>query len=758
MRKNKLLFATGIIILLLILTNITATAYSHGLENSQNNPLNVNLLPDQIYENAKRMGTDWYYKPSNYAELVNWYQALETAYPNYLEIFKANELYGTGQSTGGYDLYYVRITNESLGLHKPEVVFQGGPHGDETVGKIGLYWFTDWLMRMAFTDEPSPLYSKNYLRWLIDNREIYFVVDHNPYGFDHGPQRYDGNGWDINREYDYDGPGTPTGGIWGSENGKTFRKFVDSHLLMLGCDFHGGVRMLIYPWADTFASVSGTSPISGTTYSHAPPDFYYYDAVGLRLGDFMGDYGGDFNNGNVGPIRDLLWYSIKGGSAPWAYAADVIANPSQDPYVDDETFGNYPGAGMLWISPEMSTTKNPPESTFGNDTVHRYGAEVRRFVLHQADLAEPYVRWQSGTIENNTLLFPEDILNFSWQVNGSMVVDHTYIQYSTDPDPINNPEYVTTDHDQYAGEYIGGTGWDNALNGQTNGVTYSESFNIETPGEYYFVAKAQVDQVYANVLRPDIYDDTPYLRMIKQRTNDSYYEFLQGIDGLEEVIGQTWWYSPIIHVTVIPETGSPNKPTINGPIFGKPNNEYTYEFTASDPENENVFYYIDWGDGTYEDWVGPYPSGETIEVTHQWTNLGDYEIKAKAKDINGARGLWSEPYPMHIGMPSLDIDPITGGLLNVDTIIKNIGDAEATDVQWRITLIGGLILLGGETSGEIAYIPPGGEETINSNLIIGFGKTLVSTTVEIPEGSDTRQQTGNVFLFFIKISPGGGLQ
>jgi len=526
---------------------------------------------------------------------------------------------------------------------------------------------------------------------------------------------------------------------------------------MVGCDWHGGARMLLYPWADTHSNVQGTSPISGTTYDNCPPDFYFYDAGSLRLGDFMGDYGGDLNPGNSGTIHDIIWYSVKGGSIPWAYAADVITNPVEDPYVEDEIFGNYPGAGMLWITPEMSTTKNPAESTFGNDTVHRYGAEVRRFILHQADLAEPYVRWQPGTIENDAILFPEDLLNFSWQVNGSMVVDHTYIQYSTDPDPINNPEYVTTDYDQYAGEYLGGTGWDNALNGQTNGVTYSESFNIETPGEYYFVAKAQVDQVYANVLRPDIYGDTPYLRMIKQRTDDSYYESLQGVDGLEEVIGQTWWYSPIIHVTVIPETGSPDKPTINGPTFGKPNNEYTFEFTASDPENENVFYYIDWGDGTYEDWIGPYTSGETIEVTHEWTNLGDYEIKAKAKDINGARGLWSEPYPMHIGMPALYIGSITGGLLNVDTIIKNTGDAEATDVQWRITLNGGLILLGKESSGEIEYIPPGGEITINSKLIFGFGKTLVSTTVEIPESSDTRQQNGNVFLFFIKINPGGGV-
>ncbi|MCK5260668.1 MAG: hypothetical protein KAJ44_00630 [Thermoplasmatales archaeon] len=758
MKKNLLLFITGTVFFTLLLTNIPVSAYSHGLENPQNNPSNVDLLPDQIYENAMRLGSDWYYKPSSYAELVSWYEDLEDDYPDYIEVFKANELYDTGTIAGGYDAYYVRITNESLGLLKPEVLFLGPPHGDEVAGTVGLYWFTDWLMRMAFTNEqPVEGYSKEWLRWLIDNREIYIEIAHNPYGFDHGPQRYDGHGWDLNREADYDGPGTPTGGIWGSVPGQTLVKFVNNHTIRIGCDFHAGVRMLLYPWAMTHPEVSGISPVTGTTYTHAPPDFYFYDVAMLRTGDYMGDYGGNFNAGNVGPISDLLWYTINGGIAPWAYSADVEQNPVEDPYVEDEIFGNYPGAGILWSSPEMSEIKNVAESTFGNDTIHRYGAEVRRYCLLQTDLVQPYARWLPGTVENDAVVDYGAPVDFKWQVNGSLVVDHTYLQYSTDPDPINNPEFTTEDYNEHEGDYYGGTGWENAESGQTEGVTYSETLTIDAPGDYYFVAKAQVDQVYADVLSPETYGDDPYLRIIKERTNDSYYEMIDGTDGEEEIIGQTWWYSPIIHVTIISETGSPDAPTIDGPTFGKPDTDYTYTLVSTDPEGENVFYYIDWGDGTYEDWIGPYTSGETIEVTHEWTNLGDYEIKAKAKDINGARGLWSEPYPMHIGMPALDIDPITGGLLNVDTIIKNTGDAEATDVQWRITLNGGLILLGGESSGEIAYIPPGGEETINSKLIFGFGKTLVSVIVEMPEGSDTRQQNGNIFLFFIKINPGGGV-
>jgi hypothetical protein len=208
-------------------------------------------------------------------------------------------------------------------------------------------------------------------------------------------------------------------------------------------------------------------------------------------------------------------------------------------------------------------------------------------------------------------------------------------------------------------------------------------------------------------------------------------------------------------VTIIPETGSPYAPTIDGPTFGKPDTDYTYTFTTTDPEAENVYYYIDWGDGSVEEWIGPYSSGESIDVVHSWSELGDYEIKARAKDIHGSKGIWSEPFSMHIGMPSLDIDIITGGLYNVDTIIKNTGDAEAINVQWSITLDGGLILLGKETTGDIEYMNPGEVIPVNSKFIFGFGMTSVIVTAEITEDSDTRTQGGTVLLFFIKINPGG---
>ena len=337
-QKAKYLISVTFISLLMLLVNIPAMGYSINLVSPDQDPVD-DVVDPVLQQKLQTRQTPWYYKPSSYAELVGWYQALEVNYSNYLEIFKANDLYGTGQATGGYDLYYVRITNESSGFHKPEVLMLGGPHGDETAGTVGLYWFTDWLMRMAYTNETTAEYSEDWLRWLVDNREIYIEISHNPYGFDH-VQRYDGNSWDLNREADHDGPGTPTGGLWASENGIALRRFIDNHTIRVGSDIHAGVRCLIYPWTSTNLNIHGISPLTGYDNEGAPPDFYFFDASALRAGAYMGDCCGDgiLDEDSVMTAAEYLWYAAYGGIMSWAYAADVIQNPAEDPYVEDEIY------------------------------------------------------------------------------------------------------------------------------------------------------------------------------------------------------------------------------------------------------------------------------------------------------------------------------------------------------------------------------------------------------------------------------------
>jgi hypothetical protein len=88
-------------------------------------------------------------------------------------------------------------------------------------------------------------------------------------------------------------------------------------------------------------------------------------------------------------------------------------------------------------------------------------------------------------------------------------------------------------------------------------------------------------------------------------------------------------------------TEPPNAPSIEGPNEGKTSTLYPYTFVANDPEEEIVFYYIDWGDGTNTGWTGPYLSGEEINRDHSWSKKGDYSIKCKAKDVIYAESDWT---------------------------------------------------------------------------------------------------------------------
>ena len=98
--------------------------------------------------------------------------------------------------------------------------------------------------------------------------------------------------------------------------------------------------------------------------------------------------------------------------------------------------------------------------------------------------------------------------------------------------------------------------------------------------------------------------------------------------------------------------------------------ETTFSTSAIEPDGEQVYYKFDWGDDNVSDWVGPYNSGETGEASHAWENLGDYEIKAIAKDINGVQSEWSEPALLSIvenEKPTMvEIDGETYGLGGTD--------------------------------------------------------------------------------------------
>jgi hypothetical protein len=93
----------------------------------------------------------------------------------------------------------------------------------------------------------------------------------------------------------------------------------------------------------------------------------------------------------------------------------------------------------------------------------------------------------------------------------------------------------------------------------------------------------------------------------------------------------------------------PAKPVLTGLTSGVINQVYNLSVITTDPDGNDVYYFIEWGDSQVDEWVGPYNSGATAEITHQWNKKGTYTIKAKAKDIYRIESDWGT---MNVVMPT----------------------------------------------------------------------------------------------------------
>ena len=94
-------------------------------------------------------------------------------------------------------------------------------------------------------------------------------------------------------------------------------------------------------------------------------------------------------------------------------------------------------------------------------------------------------------------------------------------------------------------------------------------------------------------------------------------------------------------VTITGANTGPLPPaTPSGPIGGESNISYTYSTSTIDPDDDQVKFYFDWGDGT-GNWTSFVASEASISYSHAWETDGIYPIRVKAQDEHGAESEWS---------------------------------------------------------------------------------------------------------------------
>jgi len=85
--------------------------------------------------------------------------------------------------------------------------------------------------------------------------------------------------------------------------------------------------------------------------------------------------------------------------------------------------------------------------------------------------------------------------------------------------------------------------------------------------------------------------------------------------------------------------GTSSKPS--GTSSGQTGTSYTYSTSATDPDNDQVKYIFNWGDGNSitTDYVD---SDLSASASHSWTNPGSYIVKTTAVDSGDLESGWSE--------------------------------------------------------------------------------------------------------------------
>jgi len=144
------------------------------------------------------------------------------------------------------------------------------------------------------------------------------------------------------------------------------------------------------------------------------------------------------------------------------------------------------------------------------------------------------------------------------------------------------------------------------------------------------------------------------------------------------------WSEPHVITIINDPPSAPSLPT--GPTEGYRYKEYDFSTSAIDPDDE-LYYQWSFGD-EITGWIGPYKSGEVVTVHHVWETIGNYEVKAQAKDGHDAIGDWSLPLNIQIinqapDIPDTPSGPTSGNIQTAYTFSTKTNDIDNDQVFYK---------------------------------------------------------------------------
>mmetsp|Transcript_84684 Transcript_84684/g.218285 ORF Transcript_84684/g.218285 Transcript_84684/m.218285 type:complete len:518 (-) Transcript_84684:6-1559(-) len=256
----------------------------------------------------------------NYTELTKRLHEL----PGEFKCHGLYKLFSIGRSVLGRELWTARLTEgaeEAKGARgKPEFLYVGNIHGDETLGReLLLRLAQDLCERYAAGDA--------YVRWLLKETDIFIVFSANPDGYEE-VRRQNHNGKDLNRNFPDQVPALQDSI---QPETRALMGFLREHKFALGANLHAGTLVCNYPW-DALAS----GHLGHETPSVSPDDALYRHlcTVYSRAHPLMHaskEFPGGITNG-------AAYFAVYGGLQDYAYSKH----------------------GMLHVTLELGYTKELP--------------------------------------------------------------------------------------------------------------------------------------------------------------------------------------------------------------------------------------------------------------------------------------------------------------------------------------------------------------------------------------------------------------
>jgi hypothetical protein len=261
-----------------------------------------------------------------------------------------------------------------------------------------------------------------------------------------------------------------------------------------------------------------------------------------------------------------------------------------------------------------------------------YNASQKNSVMRELGGANQYSKWK------NLYLVDENGLHL-WE----LTLPRIYRWVCYELNLFGDPEIaIKSDHDIEVTNIDLSRFVETDLSIPVKASVWNRGLNDETNVEVNFIVNGDIA-------------DTEHIDVThSQVTNVTFsYTFSQGISydltikaemvDNEKVTSNNWLNRSV--------TGGcpPDKPdTPSGPSTIHKNEKGTFYTSTTDSDNDQVYYWWDWGDGTDRDWLGPYDSGVEITIIHKWKIQGDYSVRVITKDEYGALSLWSDPMPITV--------------------------------------------------------------------------------------------------------------